>query len=113
MNPPTKAFVSAPKSSLDSHAGVTWTAWVHKNPKDFEMDSCGATSGFMRDGTEVSIIRCWDVDLKIVGVRKNHRVLKVRGNDENGRRITGWVLAHCVEIGDSARKKRLTFSGKK
>jgi hypothetical protein len=114
MQPPNKAFVApAPPIFHEKCPGESWQIWVHKNPKDFEMNSCGATAGFFSEGTELQVIKRWEVSLTIDGLKNQQTpLLKVRGNDENGKRITGWVMAHCVEIGTAARKQRILLSKK-
>lgn len=99
MLPPSKGIIATQSFT-----------WAHKQPKDFEQDSFGATAGFIKEKTEVQIIKHWEVDLK-KGPMQNQRVsmLKVRCNDENGKRITGWVLANVVLIGKAALKQRISL----
>lgn len=78
--------------------GEPWTIWVHKNPKHFEWDSFGASAGFMTEGTEVQVLKRWEVKLN-AGPMAGQTVpmLKVRGLNENGKQITGWVMEKDIE----------------
>lgn len=73
--------------------GEPWCIWVHKQACHFEWDSFGASAGFMRNGTEVSVLKHWTINLtagSMAGLKVE--MIKVRGPNENGKQITGWAL---------------------
>ncbi len=67
---------------------------AHKQVRDFEMDSYGATAGYMTEGTLVVVLKKWNVTLDV----RRQTLLKIRGLNENGRQITGWVKDWAVTL---------------
>jgi len=89
--------VDAPDLFREKCPDEPWIIWVHKSPKDFEWDSYGASAGFMAGGTEVKVLKRWNILLTegpMAG--QNIAMLKVRGSDVGGKQITGWVLARDI-----------------
>lgn len=75
--------------------GEPWSIWVHRDPRDFEQDSFGATAGFMTEGTPVQVLKHWpNFALQSEGPTP---MVKVRGLNENGRQITGWTRTRHIE----------------
>jgi hypothetical protein len=88
----------APDLFREKCPGEPWAIWCHLEIQDFEMDSFGATAGFLVEGTKLEILGTATHTYQtgpLVGDTED--LFRVRGISEAGDEIEGWVLSHWVD----------------
>lgn len=93
-------IADAPETFRDKFPDELWYVYVYKKPADYELSSYSATAGYINAGEKVLILTRWSYPTSPSGLFGGERIdlLKIRGIDENGKQVTGWVMSQLVTI---------------